>query len=458
MAEAMEISRVDPRRSARRRFRGLVGSLVVALAVSGCGWLGGNDDPPLPGKRISVLEERTDLPRLSGNPEDIRLPPPVPNEDWPMAGGFANHAMHHMTMADAPQMLWRADVGSGSTTRTALLAEPVIGGGRVFTIDSEAEVRAFDLNTGENVWRVALPNRSDEEDDGYILGGGVAYDVQGRVYATTGFGKVVALAAATGQELWRQDVGAPMRAAPTLNSGRVFVVTVDNQTIALAARDGRKLWTHAGSPEVASLLGAPAPAVDKGTVVVAYSSGELFALRVETGATLWQDSVTVQRRTDAAGDLRDIRARPVMAGDRIFVIGHSGLMTSIDLATGQRVWQVELGGVHQPWLAGTVLYVLTNASDLVAVDAEAGDILWVTPLQAWIDPDDRDEPITWTGPLLASDRLVVGGTNEEILAVSPYSGRILGYVEAPDGISIPPVLAQDTLVFLADNGDLVAFR
>lgn len=441
-----------------RVIRGMAGILVLSLVLSGCGWLGGSDDPPLPGKRVSVLEERADLPRMSGNPDDIRLPPPVPNDDWPMAGGFANHAMHHMTMADAPEMIWRVSAGSGSTARTALMAEPVIGGGRVFTIDSEAEVRAFDLNSGEEAWRVALPDRNNEEDDGYILGGGIAYDLQGRLYATTGFGKVVALDASTGQELWRQDVGAPMRAAPTLNSGRVFVVTVDNQTVALAAQDGHKLWTHAGSPEIASLLGAPAPAVDKGTVIVAYSSGELFALRVETGATLWQDSVTVKRRTDAAGDLRDIRARPVMSGDRIFVVGHSGLMTAIDLATGQRVWQAELGGVQQPWLAGKVLYVLTNAADLVAVDAETGDVLWATPLQSWVDPDDRDEPITWTGPLLASDRLVVAGTNEEILAVSPYTGRILGYVDAPDGISIPPVLAQDTLVFLADNGDLVAFR
>nr|WP_184047197.1 PQQ-binding-like beta-propeller repeat protein [Roseospira visakhapatnamensis] len=440
--------------------RAIAAGLVVALAVGlgGCGWLGGNDEPPLPGQRISVLEQRSSLPRQSGDPDDIRLPPPLPNDDWPMAGGFANHAMHHMTMADAPQMIWRADAGSGSTSRTALLAEPVIGDGRVFTIDAEAEVRAFDLDTGAELWRADLPNSDDEEDDGYILGGGVAFDQQGRVYATTGFGKVVALNAETGQELWREDIGAPMRAAPTLNSGRVFVVTVDNQTLALAAQDGHKLWTHAGSPEVTSLLGAPAPAVDKGTVIVAYSSGELFALRVETGATLWQDSVTVRRHTDAAGDLRDIRARPVMADDRIFVIGHSGLMTAIDLATGQRIWQMELGGVQQPWLAGDMLYVLTNTSELVAVQSGSGDILWVTPLQTWVDPDDKDEPITWTGPLLASDRLVVGGTNEEILAVSPYTGRILGYVEAPDGISIPPVLAQDTLVFLADNGDLIAFR
>ncbi|MBB4284703.1 PQQ-binding-like beta-propeller repeat protein [Roseospira goensis] len=436
---------------------GLAIGLVAALA--GCGWIGAETQDPLPGTRISVLEREVRLsPTVAGEAGEIRLPAPAPNDDWPMAGGYANHAMHHMSLGEAPALAWRTDIGTGSGSRDALLAEPVIGGGRIYTIDAEAEVRAYDLATGDLLWSVWLPDRAREEDDGYLLGGGLAFGADGRLYATTGFAKVIALDAASGQEIWREEVGVPIRAAPTLNSGRVFVVTVDNQTIALAAQDGRKLWTHAGSPEVASLLGTPAPAVDQGAVIVAYSSGELYALRVETGAVLWQDSVTTVRRTDAAGNLRDIRARPVMAGNRVYVVGHSGLMTAIDLATGERIWQAELGGVHQPWIAGRTLYVITAEADLVAVSADDGRILWVTPLQRWEDPDDKEGPITWGGPLLASDRLIVTGSNEEILAVSPYDGRVLGYVEAPAGITLPPVLAADTLLILTDNGDLIAYR
>ncbi len=442
---------------------GAAGRLTLALALVagmvGCGWLGANEEPPLPGKRVSVLEREASLSAdIRGGGAQIRLPPPTPNEDWPMAGGYANHAMHHMSLSDDPARIWRTDIGAGAGSRDALLAEPVIGGGRIYTIDTEAEVRAYDLNDGRLLWRRELPDPATNEDDGELLGGGLAYGTDGRLYASTGFAKVIALDAATGEEAWREDVGVPVRAAPTLNSGRVFVVTVENQTIALAARDGRKLWTHAGSPEVASLLGAPAPAVDQGAVIVAYSSGELFALRVETGAVLWQDSVTAVRRTDASGNLRDIRARPVIAGTRVYVLGYSGLMTAIDLATGDRIWRADLGGVHQPWIAGGYLYVLTDNADLAAVSTESGEVLWVTHLQRWEDPRDREGPVTWSGPLLASDRLVVGGSNDELLAVSPYDGRVLGYLDAGGAVTIPPVLARDTLVILTDDGDMIAYR
>jgi len=436
-----------------------LGAATLAVLLVGCGWLGGETQEPLPGTRVSVLERETRLsPGVANGSVEILLPAPAPNDDWPMSGGYANHAMQHMSLGDAPEQVWRVDIGTGAGSRDALFSEPVIGAGRVYTMDADAEVRAYDMATGNLLWRRELPDSTQDEDDGYLLGGGLAFGDDGRLYATTGFGKVIALDAGSGEQVWREDVGVPVRAAPTVNSGRVLVVTVDNQTIALAAQNGQKLWTHAGAPEVASLLGSPAPAVDQGAVIVAYSSGELFALRLETGAVLWQDSVTTVRRTDAAGNLRDIRGRPVMSGNRVYVVGHSGVTTAIDLATGERIWQAELGGVNQPWVAGNYLFVVTEESDLVALSAENGSILWVTPMQRWEDPEYKEGPVTWSGPLLASDRLIVVSNTDEILAVSPYDGTVLGYVRAPSGVNVAPVLARDTLVILTDDGDLVAYR
>jgi len=42
--------------------------------------------------------------------------------------------------------------------------------------------------------------------------------------------------------------------------------------------------------------------------------------------------------------------------------------------------------------------------------------------------------------------------------VSPYTGRILGKVDVPDGVSITPIVAQNTLYFLTDDAELVAYR
>lgn len=432
---------------------GLVGFLSACGADS---WFGAADEPPLPGTRISVLEHQQRLqPAAGASTVDLRLPAPEANSDWPQAGGYSHHAMQHMELGPNPKELWSRNVGSGTDSRNRLMGEPVVADGKVFVVDVQATVTALDAESGKTLWSVDLAPDYDEDES--ILGGGVAYD-KGIVVVTTGFAQVVALDAKTGKERWRTPVTAPMRAAPTINGGRVFVVTVDNKGIALALSDGRLLWTHAGVEEVTSLLVGAAPAVDNGVVIIPYTSGEIAALRVDTGVPLWTDSIVAARRTDASANLSDIGARPVIDGNRVFVVGHSGLLVALDMRSGNRAWEVEMSGLSQPWIVGRYLYVVTADSQLVALDSVNGRVLWVLQLAAWVDLEDQTGRIVWSGPTLASDRLIVTGSHGVLLSVSPYDGSVLGREDLSSGVTLPPAVANKTLYFLTDDADIVAFR
>ncbi|MGB0695483.1 MAG: PQQ-binding-like beta-propeller repeat protein [Rhodospirillaceae bacterium] len=440
----------------------MLASTIVLTACSGDGWFGDSwfgddDDPPLPGTRLTVLERERGLSGATRDQVDIILPAPEPNSDWPQEGGYAHHAMQHMVIGDSLSRAWSASIGSGNTSRDRILNGPVAAEGKVFAMDREAQVSAFDIGSGQRVWQVDLPDASLDEDDGALLGGGLAYD-RGRLFATTGFAKVIALNAADGTELWRTELDAPMRAAPTVNSGRVIAITADNQVVTLAADDGRVLWTQAGAPEIASMLGASAAAIDQGIAIVPYSSGEIYALRLASGSVLWTDAVTAVRRTDAAGNLRDVDANPVIDGTRVIVMGNSGLLTALDLRSGRRAWQVRVAGTQQPWVAGNFLYILTEDSEIAAINAITGGIVWSTGLPRWEDPEDLEGPIYYTGPVLASDRLIVGGSDGYAYAVSPYSGEILGREDVPDAMASPPIIVDNTMLFVTTAGNLVAYR
>lgn len=436
--------------------RALAMVLLASLTLGACSdWLGEKAKPALPGKRISVLSREQNLaPELSGDQARIMLPPPEPNDDWPQAGGYSNHAMHHMQVGDRLQRAWRSSVGDGSTKRAKLMAQPVVANGRVYTLDSGSDVRAFDQKTGAKVWSTDI-TPSGEDDT--FSGGGVAFD-DGRLFVSTGFAQVVALDAGTGKVVWRQSLSGPMRGAPTVRGGRVFVITVDNQTHALAAEDGAVLWSHQGIAETASLLGGNSPAVDGDVVVVPYSSGELFALRVENGAVLWQEQLSTVRRTEGVSTLTAIRGRPVIDRGRVYAMGHADLLVAIDLRSGRRLWEREIGGVQSPWVGGDFLFVVSNNNEVVALDAKTGRIAWVTQLQVWDDPEDHTGRLLWAGPVLASDRLILASTQGQLVSLSPYTGDVLGKLDISDGVSIAPSVAGGTVFFLTDDGDLTAFR
>jgi outer membrane protein assembly factor BamB len=441
--------------------RRLTGLSLTALLLAGCGlqglsdmWFGESEGPPLPGERIAVLVETTDLQvdtRLADT--EVRLPPPVVNAHWPQAGGFPDHAMQHLAVSGDLEQVWQAGVGDGADGQTRLTAEPIVYDGRVFTMDVVSKVSAYDIATGRRLWRVDV--LADEEEGAF--GGGIAY-YDRRIFVTTGFAQVIALDAESGEELWRAALPGPMRAAPTVTAGRLFAVTIDNQMHALSADDGRLLWSHAGITETAGLLGGASPAVDGDIVVVPYSSGELVALRVENGRAVWVDTLATLRRVDAVSTLADIRGKPVIDRGRVYAISHSGRMVSIDLRTGGRAWDREVGGVNTPWVAGDFVYVLSNESRLLCLTRRAGRVRWVTQLPRYPDDEATGPPITWTGPVLVSDRLVVSGSHGEILSVSPYTGEVLGKLAFDAGVTVSPVVANETLLFLTDYGTLVALR
>ena len=143
---------------------------------------------------------------------------------------------------------------------------------------------------------------------------------------------------------------------------------------------------------------------------------------------------------------------------KVFAISHSGLMAAYDLHKGRLVWQKEVGGIESPWVAGNYIFIITNDLEIAALARDTGSIHWVRTLPRFENPEDQEDPITWTGPILVSDRLIVAGSHGDAIAISPYTGRILGSVELPDGVSVPPVVAGGSVYFLANDAELVAYR
>lgn len=435
--------------------------LGLALVLTACESLDPFDvfskkaDEPLPGKRIAILAlDRGLQPDPSVADIRVALSEPYVNDTWAQYGGSPAHAMYHLSLGDSPRKVWTSDVGDGSDDERQILAQPLVVNGTVYTMDALSVITAFDAERGRVQWRVDL--EPDDEDDGYF-GGGIAFDGD-RIYVTTGFAQVFALEAKTGEVVWAQRVPAPVRAAPAVAGGRVFVVTLENQTFALAADDGRRLWDHSGIQEVTSLVGGASPAVSGSTVVVPYSSGEIVGLLAETGRPLWSDSLASVARADPLGDLAQIRGAPVVDRGVVFAISHSGRMVAIDLRQGLRAWEAEIGGVEMPWVGGDFIFVVTNDAQVICLTRRDGRIRWVQPLPRFEDPEDQTDPIAWSGPVLAGDRLIVAGSHGEAVSLSPYTGEVLGVIDLPDGITVAPVVAGNTLYFLTGGGKLLAMR
>jgi len=455
--------------------------IVIALTaislLSGCDLLRGGRGPTTPtvGTRQPVLGSDTALvadPTLAD--VAVTVPGPAANPDWPQPGGNASKSIGHVALGDSPAQAWSVGIGQGDSAAGRLAAEPVVAEGRVYTIDTQARVRAFDAQTGAQIWEHQV--RAEASPRETLYGGGVSYD-NGHVYATNGAGDFAALNAATGAQVWMVKPGGPLRGSPTIGNNNVYVLSQDSQLYALDAASGETRWTAAGSFELAGVFGSAAPAFAQSTLVAGYSSGELTAYRYENGQVVWQDALARTGISTMVGQLSDIDADPVIDNGRVFAIGQGGRMVAVELITGQRVWELNIAGISTPLVAGEWVFVVTDRAKLLAVARSSGRVRWIAQLPAFRRPPEQrepnradlvagrtgrvrpgEDPIFWRGPILAGNRLVLVSSRGQIVFASPVDGSVLQTIEHETPISLPPVVANNMLYILDDAGRLTAYR
>jgi outer membrane protein assembly factor BamB len=463
-----------------RRLGGAILVTALLLVAAGCtntmdtisNFFSASHKSTLKGERISLLSTDDAIkpdPSLANVP--VILPAPYRNTDWPQPGGFPSNAVYHLDAPGRLHEVWDADAGKGSDADSRLTASPVVGGGRIYTLDSEAHVYAFDIKTGDEVWdkRLAPKNGTDMPTLWGMLGtpntiqppsgmgGGVAYD-QEKLFVTSGFGVVYAMNAKTGERIWGQDIGVPIVNAPVVSGGRVFVSTHDNHFYALAESDGRQLWSHQGTPATAGVLSSTSAAVLGEFVIVPYSSGELFALSVQNGQVAWSDVLSHSGQVTALSELDDIAGRPVIDRDAVIAISHSGVMAADSLSTGDRIWSRDIGGTQTPLAEGDYIFVITSDSQMLCLTRKDGKIRWVHQLPQYTDEKNQEHPITWNGPLLVSDKLIATSSDGYMEAISPYTGQLLGRVDLDGGTSVAPIAAGGTVYVYTDGAELAALR
>ena len=145
-----------------------------------------------------------------------------------------------------------------------------------------------------------------------------------------------------------------------------------------------------------------------------------------TGEPVWRHADPVRFWDSHAG--AGPRGTPTVAGDRLYTLGGTGLLTALDARTGRRLWGRDVAAEHDVFssgwgFAGSPLAVddvviVAAIGTLAAYDAETGAPRWAAPNGG--DSYSSPHPVTLDGVpqvlLLASDG---------VTSVAPADGTVL---------------------------------
>lgn len=377
---------------------------------------------------------------------------------WTQQLGGASHVQGNASLGSAPKAVLALNLNDNVNRAVYGASLPVSDGQTVFVHDAAGRIQALRTD-GTRLWAVGITPLGEEATDGY--GGGLALDGEA-VYATTGFGEVVALNRANGAEMWRYKSNAPLRNPPLLVGNLLVFVTPFNQAVALDKRTGVEAWLVYGSyQETNGRLNAGAPASANGKVVIPFRSGEVVATDTN-GQMLWSRQSVLNGLPN--GVFADIASDPVILGDRVIVGTNAGI-AALSLATGETLWQTNIGVISPVIVSGNSIFAVTDRKELTRIRIDDGQTGWTQRLQLYTNPNGA-APAFWNtnkhifhfAPRLAGGAIHVAGDDGYIRRYNPSNGSYLGanYAQAP--IAAAPIVAGGIMYVTTTDGRIIGLR
>ncbi len=198
-----------------------------------------------------------------------------------------------------------------------------------------------------------------------------------------------------GRQVWSASLASvQFPLAVAVRDGNFVVAGTDGTVLALEAQSGRELWRGQAGAKLSAGVGS-----DGRFAAVVTTDNELVVL--DKGARLW--STRLGSRTSTA---------PLVAGERVFVIGVDRVVHAFDALDGRRLWTFQRAGEALTLAQPSVLAAYKNTlvagigAVMVGLDPTTGSVRWEAALTSPRGTNEVERLNDLVGPVLrAGDTL-----------------------------------------------------
>ena len=291
---------------------------------------------------------------------------------------------------------------SYTISKKAIIAEPVVAKGIMYSIDQQGYVSAFSLKEKKLLWS---KNIAGNEVDRYFYSGGILFS-DNKLYVTYGSRNLVVLDVESGNELIRKEFPDIIRTKPVMADDKLLLVqTISNQVIAYNTKSSKLMWMHEGGIEIISSRNHIHPVLYNGYALVSYSSGEVVYLNASNGSELWRYSLPSSEELGLPNfEPSVIITKPIISGNFAYFASSNRKIIKLDLKEGKEVWIKTADDIQSMTLHDNSLIVTNNARQIALLSTTDGKVSWTGDL---ISPKERmskkPKTVTFLDPFVVKD-------------------------------------------------------
>jgi outer membrane protein assembly factor BamB len=347
--------------------------------------------------------------------------------------------------------LWDAKLGKGAEDRAIKLV-PVVASSRVFAASADGKVVALQANNGREIWTVQVRDAYSKEEsrnafgDGsdIITGGlGIGRDI---VVAGTSAGEIVAINQSDGSFAWRARTSSEVLAPPQIDRDLVVAHTIDGKLGGFSTLDGERKWLYSTSIPSLTLRGTSTPIIKDEFVIAGFANGRFALVDRERGIAGADQRIAAPTGSSDLERLVDIDGNMVVAGNVLFIVSFQGRLAAVDLSTGRLAWSQEASSIVGLGEGFGNIYIAYTNSIISAKDMADGRDVW--EIEGLMNRDV-------TVPVSTGSYLAVGDFDGYLHIIAQSDGRFVARRRVDGkGIQSPVVVDGNRLFVMGNSGRL----
>ena len=263
--------------------------------------------------------------------------------------------------------------------------------------------------------------------------------------------KYYAISLDTGKLIWSKNSSAPFNSQVKIFKDNFFVIDFENILRCFSLKDGKEVWNVKTEKSFIKSQQKLSFIINNNRLVFINTLGDLSSIDIETGNLVWQTPTQSSAIYESYFSLKN--SDLIAENNNIYFSNNQNEFFAIDERNGVIKWKQTLNSNLRPTFADGLVFTITLEGYLVVIDSRNGNIIRMTSVLDQIKNFEKKNIIP-EGFIVAKDKIFLSLNNGRLIVIETLNGKTVDIIKIDNEKISRPYVLNNHMFIVRDNAIL----
>ena len=252
----------------------------------------------------------------------------------------------------------------------------------------------------------------------------------------------------TGKTIWSKSNIAPFNSQVKIFKDKFFAIDFENVLRCFSIKDGNEIWNFKTEKSFIKSQQKLSFIINNNKIVFINTLGDLTSVDIETGNLVWQTPTQSSTIIENYFSLKN--SDLISANNLIFFSNNQNEFFAVDENNGGINWIQNLNSNLRPTFVDGLVFTVTLEGYLVAIDSRNGNIVRMTNVLSIIN-NYKKKNIKPEGFIISNDKIFLSLNNGRLVVIETLTGKPTDVVKIDSQKISRPYILNNEMFIVRDN-------